>query len=273
MKILLIIATSAIALCLILWLMRLRYEGSIKQIWRSLKIQPTGIVFTSDMVANSDEPVQRYFLHAIEPGTPLATYAELTMKGQLQREPDGEWLPMKASQIVSTAPSFIWQPNIGKRLTNFSGADYYYRGRGRTKFSLWGIIPLVDARSKDVDRSAAGRLGAEYIWLPSALLPQYGVTWKAMARNTIQANFKIDNEPIVLTLNLDKEGRLLEISLPRWNDVQKSENWKYSTFIAKVEAEQTFDGYTVPSSVSAGWLNTDVTWIFFRSNIQTAEFN
>ena len=275
MKILLIIAASAIALFLILLLMRLRYKRLVKEIWRSLKISCTELVFTKDMVADLDEPVRRYLLHAIAPGTSLAGYVQLTMKGQFRLKPDAEWLPMRASQIISTAPGFttapgfIWQAKVGKGLMNFSGADYYYCDRGRTKFSLWSFIPLVDAQSKDVNRSAAGRLAAEYIWLPSALLPQNGVTWKAIAENTIQASFKLNNEPIVLTLNIDAEGKLIEISLPRWSDAKEA-GWRYSIFIAQVEAEQTFHGYTVPSSVSAGWLNTDRTWIFFRSNIQTA---
>ncbi|MEM7595086.1 MAG: DUF6544 family protein [Cyanobacteria bacterium P01_A01_bin.83] len=273
MKIFLVVAiASAVAVSFILLLMRLRYDRLIKEVWRSLKIPSTELNFTKDMVADLDELVQRYFLHAIALGTPLASYVKLTMKGQLQPKPDAEWLPMRASQIISTAPGFIWQAKAGKGQMNFSGADYYYRDQGRTKFSLWGVIPLVDAQSKNVDRSAAGRLGAEYIWLPSALLPQNGVTWKVIAENIIQASFKLNNEPIVLTLSIDAEGKLLEISLPRWSDAQES-GWRYSTFIAQVEAEQTFDGYTVPSSVGAGWLDADRTWIFFRSNVQTTEFN
>lgn len=272
-NILSVIGGCAIALPLLLLSIRLKQDRSVKQIWRSLKIPGTKLVFTKDMVADLDEPVRRYFLHAIALGTPLASYVELTMQGSFQLKPDAQWLPMRASQIISTVPGFIWQAKVGKGLMNFSGADYYCRDRGRTKFSLWGVIPLVNAQSKDVDRSAAGRLAAEYIWLPSALLPQNGVTWKAIAENTIQANFKLDNEPIVLTLNIDVKGRLLEISLPRWSDAKESGNWQYSTFTAQVEAEQTFDGYTVPSSVGAGWLDVNLTWIFFRSKIQSADFN
>ncbi|MEM7592695.1 MAG: DUF6544 family protein [Cyanobacteria bacterium P01_A01_bin.83] len=144
--------------------MHLRYDRLVKEIWRSLKIPSTELNFTKDMVADLDELVQRYFLHAIATGTLLASYVELTMKGQFQLKPDAEWLPMRASQIISTAPGFIWQADVGKGSMNFSGADYYYQGRGRTKFSLWDFIPLVDAQSKDVGRSAAGRLAAEYIW-------------------------------------------------------------------------------------------------------------
>ncbi len=144
--------------------------------------------------------------------------------------------------------------------------------RGRTNFSFWGLIPLVDAQSKDVDRSAAGRLGAEYVWLPSALLPYNGVTWKAVTQDTIQANFIIYDEPICLTLTIDSEGKLLEISLPRWGNANTEKNWRYSTFMANVLEETTFDGYTVPAKVSAGWFDNNQYWIFFLSTLEQAKF-
>ena len=119
------IAASAIAVFLLLLLLRLRYNRLIRAIWRSLKIPSTGLVFTPDMVSDLDEPVQKYFLHAIEAGTPLAAYVELEMSGSLRTKPDVEWLAMHASQIVSSSGSFVWQANIGNSLMSFSGADYY----------------------------------------------------------------------------------------------------------------------------------------------------
>jgi hypothetical protein len=224
------------------------------------------------MIADLDEPVQRYFLHAIEAGTPLASYVKLVMSGSFRLKPSADWLMMRASQIISSAPGFIWQANIGKGLINFSGADYYSRDKGRTKFSFWGLIPLVDAQSKNVDRSAAGRLGAEYVWLPSRLLPQNGVTWKAISKDTIQANLSINDESICLTLTIDDDGKLLEISLPRWRNANVSKSWQYSTFVANVLEETTFDGYTIPARMNAGWFDNNEYWIFFQCNLEQAKF-
>lgn len=273
MKILLILATSAIALFLILLLMRLRYDRLVKKIWRSLKTQPTNIVFTPDMVAGLEEPVQRYFLHAIAPGTPLASYVELEMNGSFRQQPDADWLPMQASQIISVE-GFIWQARVGKGSLGFSGADYYAQNRGRVKFFLWGLIPLVDAQNSNINRSSLGRLCIEYIWLPSALLPQNGVAWRAISDNTIQANFEIDNEPIALTLYIDDYGKLLGISLPRWSDNTADKNWQYIPFGAEIQAEATFGGYTIPARMNVGyWLGTDKYWTFFQATVARVEFS
>ena len=272
-KVLQIIVAGAIAILLLLLLIRLRYDRSVKQIWRSLKTQPTGSVFTQDLIAGLDEPVQKYFLHAIAPETPLAAYVELEMSGSIRQKPDAEWLPMRASQIISQLPGFVWKASIGKANMSLSGADLYSQGRGRLRFFLWGLMPLVNAQSREIDRSAAGRLGAEYIWLPSALLPQHGVTWQAISDNLIQANFKIDSEPITLSLAIDAEGKLLEMSLPRWGDKTETGDWQYLPFGGEVRAEKTFDGYTVPTEIGAGWwFGTDRYWAFFQPTIERAKF-
>lgn len=270
---LVVTVASAVAIFLILLLIRLRYDRLVNEIWRSLKTQPSGLVFTEDMVADLDEPVRRYFLHAIAPGTLLATYAELEMSGSYRSKPDADWLPMQSSQIISSAKGFVWKANIGKNLIKFSGADYYAWDRGRVIISLWGLIPLVDARDENINRSSAGRLASEYIWLPSALLPQNGVTWQAISDNTIQADFKIDNEPITLTLTINADGKLLGMSLSRWGDKTETGDWQYLPFGGEMVAEKTFDGYTVPVKIGAGWwFGTDKYWAFFQANVERAKF-
>ncbi|WP_036477892.1 DUF6544 family protein [Myxosarcina sp. GI1] len=275
MKIILVIVAIAIVGCSIFLVISVKYNRSVNKIWRSLKSQPTNAVFTPDMVADLDEPVRRYFLHAIAPGTPIAACVELEMSGSFCLKPDADWLPMNASQIISTTPpGFVWKASIGKASMSFSGADYYSQSKGRMRFFLWGLLPLVNAQNKNIDRSAVGRMGAEYIWLPSALLPQHNVAWQAIADNIIQANFKIDNEPINLTLTIASDGSLLKLSLPRWGDKTEDSNWQYITFGGETREEKTFDGYTIPAKISAGWwFGTDKYWEFFQSSIERAKFS
>ena len=271
---LLTILVIAIAIIETLLLIRIRYDRLVKKIEKSLISKPSGTVFTSEMVANLDEPVQRYFLHAIKPGTPLSTHVELKMGGSFRPKPDAEWLPMKASQIISADGGFVWKASIGRGFNKFSGADYYHQHQGRMRFFLWGLIPVVDAQNKDINRSAIGRLAGEYaLWLPSALLPQNGIIWKAIANNTIQAKFTIDNEPIALTLRIDSEGKILKLSLPRWGDRTATGSWQYIPFGGEIESENTFGGYTVPSQMNAGWwFDTDRYGASFHPKIEQANF-
>ena len=168
------------------------------------------------MIAELPQPVQRYFLHAIKPGTPLADSVKLKMNGSFRLSSDKPWLPMQAEQIINRLKGFVWKAKIGSGLMKFLGADYCFNNFARMRFSIWGIIPVVNAHNQDITRSAIGRFVGESFWLPSALLPQNRVNWQVINDNTIEAIIKVDGKHITLTFAIDSNGKLLKMSLPRW---------------------------------------------------------
>ncbi|MBC1238010.1 DUF6920 family protein [Nostoc sp. 2RC] len=258
---------------IILAIVQLKNEQQVDRIWRSLPGIPTGDRFTKDMVAELPPPVQRYFLHSIAPGTSLASSVCLEMSGSFRMVQDQPWIPMRAKQITSVLKGFVWKAVIDNGWFKFMGADYYANKCGGMCFSLWGLIPLVNARSSDITRSSIGRFAGEFFWLPSALLPQHNVNWKAIDERTIQANFKIDGERIILTLIIDVDGKLLKLFFPRWGQHISDGSYSYIPFGGEFTEERTFSGFTIPSQLVAGWwFGTDNYSEFFRAKIERAEF-
>jgi hypothetical protein len=263
----------AIAL-LLLAIRQVRANTEVQQIIQSLHPgKTTDSVFNKEMVADLPEPAQRYFLHAIAPGTPLANSVHLTMRGSIRLSPEQAWMPLRATEILSTK-GFVWQAIAGQGMMQMRGADYYTHGKGRMQFSLWGLIPVVDAQDANVLRSALGRWVGEYFWLPSALLPQQGVSWQAIDTNTIQANLEADGEPITLIFVIDHQGKLLRGSLLRWGNQTKDGHYAEIPFGGDHQAERTFGGYTIPSQMGAGWrIGTKRYFEFFRTTIEQAQFH
>ena len=125
-----------------------------------------------------------------------------------------------------------------------------------------------------INCSDIGELAIESICLPSALLPHNGVTWQAIADNTIQANFKIDNEPIAMTLTIDSEGKLLKMSVQHGGNPTEKDDWHNIPFGGEIQAEKTFGGYTIPTKIIAGWwFGTGNYWEFFQLSIEQAKFS
>jgi hypothetical protein len=277
-KILIIIGSWLEIAGLTLLVIQAKNNAEVTQTWQAL--QPKAFSterFSKEMIANQPEPVQRYFLHAIAPGTPLATSAHLTMNGNIRLAPNQAWMPFHAEERLTTN-GFVWKATAGQGMMQMRGADYYLhregREEGRMRFSLWGLIPVVNAHNPDVMRSAIGRLAGEWFWLPSALLPSRGVSWRVMDHNTIQASFKANHEPITLTLVIDDRGRLLKSSLLRWGDQTDDKHYAEIPFGGEYQAEQTFGGYTIPSQMGAGWwIGTDRYFEFIRTTIQHVEFH
>jgi hypothetical protein len=62
--------------------------------------------FTSDMLEGLDEPVRRYFGHAISDGAALSDGVRMAMSGRIKV---GLWLPFTAEQTVDSR-SFVCAP-------------------------------------------------------------------------------------------------------------------------------------------------------------------
>ncbi|WP_445633154.1 hypothetical protein NSTC745_04780 [Nostoc sp. DSM 114161] len=92
-----LLAIAFIALVII----KIKNEQEVDRIWRSLEVTPTSDRFTEDMVAGLPLPVQRYFLHSIALGTPLASSVSLEMSGSFRMAQEQPWIPMRAKQIIS----------------------------------------------------------------------------------------------------------------------------------------------------------------------------
>lgn len=265
-----IIALVTIAI-LILIVLRIRNDRVARKIWRSLETLSANEKFTSELVANLPEPVRRYFLHAIQLGTPLKSSVQVKMHGSFKM--DRGWMPMQAEEIISTE-GFLWRAIIGTGLVRLFVADRYANRSGRVYVTLWGAIPIVNQQDSNITRATIGRLAIEYIWLPSALLPQRGVQWKASDENTITASFKLDEEFIKLTLEIDRNGRLLKVMMPRWGeDKLEKEKFAYLPYGATFSEEATFEGYRVPSQIGVGWwFGTQRYEETFRAIIDQADY-
>src|SRR5687767_6429804 len=106
--------------------------------------------FDSDMLAGLDEPVRRYFSHAIRDGAALPHGVCMAMSGRIKV---GVWLPFTAEQTVD-GRSFTWKARVGPgRFTPLIVTD----AAGSTEGRLLERVTLFHAHDQDTARSAAAR--------------------------------------------------------------------------------------------------------------------
>lgn len=212
------------------------------------------------------EPAQRYLQHAVAPGTPLTSAVWAKMGGEIKLN---DWLPFRAEQVIVWERGFIWQASVKMFGLPVRGSDRLVDGQGAMRWKLLGLIPVMTADGPDITRSAAGRVAAESVWLPSVLRGEH-VSWSSLGSTQLTANFTAYGEPIELTLSVAENGRLESVSLPRWGNPDDS-TYGYQTFGSFVDEERTFDGYTIPTRLRAGWYFGDDRFEsegeFFRATI------
>jgi hypothetical protein len=209
-------------------------------------------------------PVRRHLTAAVAPGTPLARTARLRMRGTIRV---GGWLPFRAHEVLSPRTGFVWSARAAGLI---SGTDRYVDGAGVADWRLAGLLPVVHADGPDVTRSAAGRAGGEAVWVPTTLLPRFGVAWAAHSDHRITARFAVGGVPIEIHLLLDAAGRAVSFSFARWGDPEGTGEWDWHPFGGDVTEHRTFGGITVPAAGRIGWFPGSPGWVkgeFFRYRI------
>ena len=217
---------------------------------------PSNRRFDPVEVAQMPEIARRYFGHAIAPGTPLYSSAEIRMEGAflLGDRDKYQAYRMSATQALKPPDEFVWMPRLTSGLMTITGSDALVGGVAWTRFWLLGLVPIAnDSMSPDLVRSAQFRAAVEgALWLPTSLLPENGVEWKQTGTDEAELTFRRFSPAIVLRLTLDRDGAVQKVVGQRWSNVNASKRFRLQPFGGTKSGEETFQGFTIPTRMAVG---------------------
>jgi hypothetical protein len=227
--------------------------------------------FDAAVLGGLDEPVRRYFTHALTNGAQLARSARLRLGGAIKV---GVWLRFE-SVWEGDARGFSWRATCGpgplrplRVHDQFADRVGFMDIRLRPPLRRLPELKLLHVENEDTARSGAGRAALEALWVPGALLPDRGLAWRAEADNLIVASWDVPPERPELHISIGSDGAVTSYRAQRWRDSKSG----YVPFGVDVHAERTFAGATIPSSITAGWGHGTSSWApFFTGQIIAVE--
>ena len=228
-------------------------------------------------IAGLPEIAQRYFRHAIAPGTPIYSGVELEMEGTflLGDKSKFQTYRMSARQVLRPPEQFVWVPRLRSGALTISGSDALVAGEAWTRFFLMGLIPVANVRSSpDLVRSAQFRGAIEgALWLPSTMLPESGARWEQVGPNAARVTLGSFSPEIVLRLTLSESGAVREVVGQRWSNANPERQFRLQPFGGTMSAEAPFQGLTIPTGISVGnHYGTEAYLPFFQARITHARF-
>ena len=203
--------------------------------------------FDPQALSNLPQGVREYLEHAIAPGTRLATAVRLEMHGSIKL---GRWRKFRARELIVAERGMIWNARLRMGGLSVRGGDRFLDGQGAMHWKIARFFSLVRASGPDIARSAAGRMAAEMIWLPSFFCTER-VWWRSDEPGVERARFAIHGHAIELVLTLSA-GRLRSLEMMRWGNPNGGAHAETS-FGAYVDQEATFGGFTIPARLRVGW--------------------
>src|SRR4030067_805101 len=129
-RILSVLALLLVATAIVLGSLRTLHDRQIERLWETLRLPSGTALYDPKSVADLPVPAQRYFRHAIAPGTRLARSVVVEMQGHYGRRRAADKLRSQASQILPVPNALIWKAMVGEGIMQISGSDSYVAGEG-----------------------------------------------------------------------------------------------------------------------------------------------
>jgi hypothetical protein len=221
--------------------------------------------FTSDLLAGLDEPVRRYFSHAVSDGAALSNGVRIAMSGRIKV---GLSLPFTAEQTVD-GRSFEWRARVGwGPLTPLRVTDRYADAAGSTEGRLLGRVALFHAEDLKTARSAATAGGDRERCVFAAQLG-------ARPRRDLASRNRQRHPRALRAAARAPRGSPADRRARRDPNRQRralgdagEKTFQYIPFGGDVHAERRFGDLVLPSTLSVGWwFGTPRYAPFFRAEI------
>lgn len=222
-------------------------------------------MFSEAELAGLADPARRYLQTAIASGTPLAQSARFRMRGSIKL--GKRWVRFRADEVLAPHRGFLWAARAGVVI---AGSDRYVERWGAMDWRILGLIRVVHATGPDVSRSGAARGAGEAVWVPTALLPRFGVSWTTTDPSHATASYRLDDTELHVHCTFDEDARLRSLIFDRWGDPDNTGSWALHPFGLEATGHATFDGVTIPNAGRVGWFQGTDRWSdgeFFRFEI------
>jgi hypothetical protein len=227
---------------------RNRYRRLVEEIGAAGTNEETG---AADLPA-LPEATRRYLERALPPGMRRVRSVRLRIRGEMRPRPGARPFALEADEVLTPGAGFAWLAATRIGPFTMDVLDAYHDGEGFMAGRMFGVIPMMNASGEDVTRSSLGRLAAEAVFAPPALIPRPGLWWEAVDRRRARLHQSIGGEDLEVEFVVDDGGSLTEVTMLRHGDVGR-DGWGPIPYGFRIEEEASFEGVTVPSMVRGGW--------------------
>ena len=236
------------------------------------KITENQIVREDDL-RQLPEVVKEWLRRSGQVGRPYIHVGRVTQQAYMQLKPGQKtWMAADALQYTTTdIPAFIWSVDVRMNsLLQFQGRDKFEEGRGEMLIKLNSLFKVVDERGEKLDEGTIQRFLGEMVWFPSLALSRY-ISWEALNERSARATISYKGCKGEGTFYYDEEGKVTKFVAMRYKGNDRDAKKQEWTML--ISGYETFDGITVPASMTATWKLDEGDWTWLKLEVKDLKFN
>lgn len=220
------------------------------------------------------EPVQRYFKYCLSYRQSYISYVRMKHGGLFKQAEDQEWMEIRGEEYFTTQnPAFIWYGEVKPfPLVWIAARDLYSKGKASMLINLISLIPLANAKGKEMDQSGLMRLLAEAPCFPTSLLPDDHLVWENVDSDSAKATIQDHGLRGSAIFHFNKKGEITHmVTEDRFRSVNneyRKERW--TTYYRRY---REVDNVKIPIELEAVWNLDSGNFSYARFIITDIEFN
>jgi hypothetical protein len=218
-------------------------------------------------------PVKRWLMRSGVVDKLHTTSAKVAQTLQLKMKPDQEqWLPATATQISNLQePAFIWNVDVKMNsLLNFYGRDKLVDGSGSMLIKLNALFNIVNETGPKISEGSMQRYLGELVWFPTLALNEH-ICWQAVNDTTAIATLNYGGNKVSGTFSFNAEGDFVQFST--WRYMGNEANAPRYEWVLDVRDYQFFEGFKIPSQMTATWKLPEGDWTWLKLQIDDVTYN
>ncbi|MES2765608.1 MAG: DUF6544 family protein [Bacteroidota bacterium] len=229
-------------------------------------------IITQEDIAHMPPVVQKWLERSNIVGKTPARVSHLRQRGAMRTKPGGDWMPFTAEQyFTAVKPGFYWTADVGNFFLNFKGRDMYRDGHGNMLIKAYSLVPVADAKGKEIDQGTMLRFMAEMVWTPSVALKEY-ITWEQLDERRAKATMKYGFLTVSGIFTFTLQGDMQCFDAERYYDRNGRttlENWHID---ADPTGFKTFQDIRIPARSTVTWKLGDGDFQWLKMEITDAEY-
>lgn len=221
------------------------------------------------------ELLQKFFHHCGYTGREKIECAHIKWNDTFLRlSPQAKWSPMRCYQLnfLGEPVRLVYMKIRLYGLFSLEALDLYKDAQGQMLIKLLKMIPISNARGKEMDISELVTILAETMIIPHYALQKY-ITWEAIDASSIKGIINYNGISASGIFYFNENGECTQFTTQDRYLTKKNKQYQKTPWTATANNYVLKNGIRFPTKFSATWHAGHDNYEYFKGRIKSIEFN
>jgi len=233
------------------------------------KSNDTGRLTEADILA-LPHPVQKYLHFTGAINLPAVNNVKITFNGEM-RGKGQDWFSFHSVQYdFIKYPARLFYMKAKMFGLTVPGYHDYKKGVARMNVKFFGMIPLVQAKGPEMNKSEAVTFFNDICLFAPAMLIDKRISWEYIDSLSAKATFNDGTNKITATLIFSADGSLLNFISEDRYAISEMKQYRFST---PVRDYKIINGRKIPAYGETIWHYPEGEFVYGKFNLISIEYN